>query len=215
MEHIAGQQRKPNPRGAGGVLAEEIVEAALRLVEATSDPSGITLRGVAREAGITAPSIYLHFANLDAVMAAVVDRAFDKLHSTLEDTRAGHDDPVARLRALCRAYASFAVANPQLYGLLFSQEKVSLLRQVESGLLAPKSVDTMPGAHAFGLLVHAVAACVEAGTSTSTDPQYDAILLWTALHGYVTLLHSSADFPWPSHDSMLDQYAGRLALLTP
>jgi AcrR family transcriptional regulator len=215
MEHVADRQRKPNPRGAGGVLRDEITEAALRLVEATADPSGITLRGVAREAGITAPSIYSHFANLDAVMAAVVDRAFDRLHSALEDARAGHDDPVARLRALCRAYASFAVANPRLYGLLFNQEKVLLLRQVESGQLAPKSVDTMPGAHAFGLLVHAVAACVEAGTSTSTDPQRDATLLWTALHGYVTLLHSTADFPWPTRDSMLDQYVDRLALLTP
>ncbi|MCS7480411.1 TetR/AcrR family transcriptional regulator [Umezawaea endophytica] len=213
MEPTADRHRKPNPRGAGGELREEIVGAATRLVEATADPSGITLRGVAREAGITAPSIYPHFDNLDAVMAAVVDRAFDELRSTLEVART--DDPVERLRALCRAYASFAVANPRLYGLLFSQEKVSVLRQVESGLLAPKSVDTMPGAHAFALLVHAISACVEVGRSTSTDPQRDATLLWTALHGYVTLLHSTADFPWPARDSMLDQYADRLAFLVP
>ncbi|MFI1409119.1 TetR/AcrR family transcriptional regulator [Streptomyces sp. NPDC020707] len=215
MEPTTDRHRKPNPRGEGGELREEIVGAATRLVEATADPSGITLRGVAREAGITAPSIYPHFDNLDAVMAAVVDRAFGKLRSTLEVARTLHDDPVQRLRALCRAYASFAVTNPRLYGLLFNQEKVSVLRQVESGLLAPKSMDTMPGAHAFALLVHAISACVEVGRSTSTDPQRDATLLWTALHGYVTLLHSTADFPWPARDSMLDQYADRLAFLTP
>ncbi|PRY36900.1 TetR/AcrR family transcriptional regulator [Umezawaea tangerina] len=207
--------RKPNPRGAGGGLREEVVDAALRLVEATPDPSGITLRGVAREAGITAPSIYPHFANLGAVLTAVVDRAFERLHSTLDEARTGNDDPAARLRALCRAYAAFAVANPRLYGLMFTQDKVFLLRQPEAGPLPPKSVATMPGAHAFDLLVRTVAACVEADRSTSTDPTRDATLLWTALHGYVTLPHSTADFPWPSRDSVLDQYADRLALLTP
>jgi AcrR family transcriptional regulator len=215
MKHTTERQRKPNPRGAGGELRAEIVEAALRLVEATADPSGITLRGVAREAGITAPSIYSHFDNLDAVMAAVIDRAFDMLRSALEDVRPEHRDPAARLRALCHAYVSFAVTAPRLYGLLFNQEKVALLRQVESGLLAPKSADTMPGARAFALLVDAVRACVDAGRSTSTDPQRDATLLWTALHGYVTLLHTTADFPWPDRDTMLDQYADRLAFLTP
>jgi AcrR family transcriptional regulator len=215
MEHSVDRQRKPNPRGAGGVLRAEIVEAATRLVQGGAESSGITLRGVAREAGVTAPSIYAHFDNLDAVMDAVIDRAFAELSTTLENARAVHEDPVARLRALCRAYASFAVANPRLYALLFDRDQVPSLRKAESGELVPKSVDTMPGAHAFGLLVHAIGACVAAGESTSADPLRDAMLLWTALHGYVSLLRSTADFPWPSRDSMLDQYADRLAFLTP
>jgi AcrR family transcriptional regulator len=214
MDHIAGHQRRPNPRGAGGELHTEIVTAAFRLVEDTPDPSAITLRGVARQAGVTAPSIYSHFENLDAVMAAVVTLAFDRLHSFLEDAKATRHDAVARLHALCRAYVAFAVESPRLYSLLFNQEKVALLRQVESGVVPPKQVDTMPGAHAFGMLVHAVAACVEEGTSTSTDPQRDATLLWAALHGYVTLLHTTADFPWPSRDDVLDQYVRHLAHLT-
>ncbi|MFI1488705.1 TetR/AcrR family transcriptional regulator [Streptomyces sp. NPDC020747] len=210
----AEHQRQPNPRGSGGELRTEIVNAALRLVEDTPDPSAITLRGVARQAGITAPSIYSHFENLDAVMAAVIDLAFDKLLSVLKDARAEGHKAVARLRALCRAYVAFAVDSPRLYNLLFSQEKVTVLRQVESGLLPPKQVDTMPGADAFAMLVQAVTACVEEGNSTSTDPQRDATLLWTALHGYVTLLHTTADFPWPARDDMLDQYANHLAHLT-
>lgn len=214
MDHTAEHQRRPNPRGAGGELRSEIVTAALRLVEDTPDPSAITLRGVARQAGVTAPSIYSHFENLDAVMAAVVALAFDRLHSTLEDASATREDAVARLHALCRAYVAFAVESPRLYSLLFNQEKVALLRQVESGAVPPKQVDAMPGAHAFGMLVHAVAACVGEGTSTSTDPQRDATLLWAALHGYVTLLHTTADFPWPSRDDVLGQYARHLAHLT-
>jgi AcrR family transcriptional regulator len=215
MAPTAERGRKPNPRGAGSVLRDEIVEAATRLVEGRADPSGITLRGVAREAGITAPSIYAHFDNLGAVMDAVVDEGFGRLSAGLEDTLAAHGEPVPRLRALCRAYVSFALINPRLYGLLFSRDQVPSLRLAESGRLVPKSVETMPGAHAFGLLVRAIEACVAAGRSTSTDPQRDATLLWTALHGYVSLLHSIPDFPWPSREGMLDQCAERLACVTP
>jgi hypothetical protein len=50
--------------------------------------------------------------------------------------------------------------------------------------------------------------------AASADSQRDATLLWTALHGYVGLLHSIPDFPWPPRDSMLDQYADRLTFLT-
>jgi AcrR family transcriptional regulator len=207
MAHTAESQRKPNPRGAGSQLRDEIVEAATRLVEDRADPSGITLRGVAREAGITAPSIYDHFDNLDAVMNAVVGRGFERLSAGLEETLAAHDEPVSRLRALCHAYVAFAVRNPRLYAVVFGRDRP------EPAPRAPKSVETMPGAHAFALLVQAIDACVTAGASTSTDPQRDATLLWTALHGYVGLLHTAPDFPWPPRDSLLDQCAERLACL--
>jgi AcrR family transcriptional regulator len=212
MAHTTDRRRKPNPRGAGAHLRDEIVDATIHLVADRADPSGITLRGIARAAGITAPSIYAHFDNLDAVMSAVIDRAFEKLSASLEDAQAAPDEPVPRLHALCQAYIAFAVADPQLYGLLFSRDQVPAHRATESG---PKSIDTMPGAHAFALLVQAVDACVAAGRSTSTDPQRDATLLWAALHGYVGLLHSAPDFPWPPRASMIDQYADRLAFLTP
>ncbi|MBE8518432.1 TetR/AcrR family transcriptional regulator [Amycolatopsis sp. H6(2020)] len=210
MTPTVESQRKPNPRGAGGRLRDEIVEAATRLVEDRADPSGITLRGIAREAGITAPSIYGHFGNLDAVMDAVVDESFGRLSAGLEETLSLCDEPVPRLRALCRSYVSFGVGNPRLYRLLFSRDQ-----PVEAGPVAPKPVETMPGAHAFGLLVQAIEACVAAGRSTSIDPQGDATLLWTALHGYVSLLHSVPDFPWPSREDLLDQCAERLACITP
>src|SRR3954468_23463448 len=115
MAPTAEPQRKPNPRGAGGQLRDEIVAAATRLVEDRADPSGITLRGVARKAGITAPSIYGHFDNLAAVMATGADEGFSRLATGLEEALAAHDEPVPRCRALCHAYVSFGVDNPRLY----------------------------------------------------------------------------------------------------
>jgi AcrR family transcriptional regulator len=160
-------------------------------------------------AGITAPSIYAHFGNLEDVIDAVIASTFEELARSLERDLHGHTDPIARLRALCRGYVSFGSGNPRLYRLLFGPERL----QPEPP--TTKSVDSMAGAKAFDILVGSIHACVEAGQSSSTDPQRNAIALWAALHGYVGLLASTPEFPWPAHDAVVDQFVDRLAYLTP
>jgi hypothetical protein len=81
--------------------------------------------------------------------------------------------------------------------------------------LTTKSIDSMPGAKAFNMLVGSIHACIEAAQSSSTDPQRDAIALWAALHGYVGLLAGTPEFPWPPQDAVVDQFVNRLAYLTP
>jgi AcrR family transcriptional regulator len=206
---ITEAPRKPNRRGEGARLRDEIVHAATGLAEENSDLSGITLRAVARRAGITAPSIYAHFGNLDDVIDAVIASTFEDLARSLERDLHGHTDPRGRLRALCHGYVSFGSGNPRLYRLLFGPDRP------KPTPLTTKSIDSMPGAKAFNMLVGSVRACVEAGQSSSTDPQRDAIALWAALHGYVGLLAGTPEFPWPPHDGVVDQCVDRLAYLTP
>ena len=60
-------------RGQGNRLADDIVRGALAIIERTGSDEAVTLRAVAREVGIAAPSIYAHFADREAIiMAAVV-----------------------------------------------------------------------------------------------------------------------------------------------
>jgi AcrR family transcriptional regulator len=206
---VSGPPRSPNRRGEGARLRDEIVHAATGLAHETSDLSGITLRAVARRAGVTAPSIYAHFGNLDDVIDAVIASTFEDLASSLERHLHSHTDPTPRLRALCHGYVSFGVDNPRLYRLLFGPDRPPPIPSTTT------SIDSRPGAKAFAMLVGGIHACVEAGQSNSTDPQRDAIALWAALHGYVGLLASTPDFPWPPHDAVVDQFVYRLAYLTP
>ena len=55
--------RPRNARGDGAKLREEIVAAAIVLMDASPDAPELTLRSVARQVGITAPAIYPHFAD--------------------------------------------------------------------------------------------------------------------------------------------------------
>src|SRR6266851_4574824 len=118
----SGAARRPrNARGQGGRLTEEIVSAALTLIERTGSHEAVTLRAVAREVGIAAPSIYAHFPDRDAVLMAAVMRIFDELTEVIEAAA----DPVARLVAGCEAYVAFGLAHPARYGVLFSGRQIA------------------------------------------------------------------------------------------
>lgn len=63
--------RVRNARSEGRRLHDELVGTATRLL-ASGDPTAGSLRGVARETGVAAPSVYGHFVDLDALLPAVV-----------------------------------------------------------------------------------------------------------------------------------------------
>src|SRR6266700_6738108 len=61
-------RRQRNARGQGARLTQDIVSAALALIEREGSDEAVTLRAVAREIGIAAPSIYNHFPDRDAIV---------------------------------------------------------------------------------------------------------------------------------------------------
>jgi AcrR family transcriptional regulator len=98
----------------------EIKEAALRqLVDA--GPGGFSLRGVAREVGMTVQSLYHYFANRDALLTALVVDAHhssaDAVQAAVDDNRGRH--PHERRLAACRAFREWALANRPAFLLLY------------------------------------------------------------------------------------------------
>jgi AcrR family transcriptional regulator len=98
----------------------EIKEAALRqLVDA--GPGGFSLRGVAREVGMTVQSLYHYFANRDALLTVLV---VDAHHAAAEAVQAAVDasrgrHPHERRLAACRAFREWALANRSAFLLLY------------------------------------------------------------------------------------------------
>jgi AcrR family transcriptional regulator len=189
--------RKRNRRGQGPRLRAEIVDAATALI-AHNGPDGLTLRAVAREAGITAPSIYPHFSGLDAVLEAVVDNMFAMLADYIRQSAGPAADPVSRLRAACHAYVGFGQKYPNEYAIMFTHKSELIADSTEP------TVANMPGAEAFDLLLEPLRDCVASGASRSTNAQGDATALWVALHGYISLNTSLPRFPWPAGDTVID-----------
>lgn len=207
-----GSRRERNPPGQGGRLRTDIVQAADRLLAQTGDVSAISLRAIAREAGVAAPSIYLHFPNKQAIVGAVRRARFEDLAAALRSAVVRGDDPVRQLRAGCEAYCRFAVEHPNAYRVLFGDLRRSpasppastgnVTPVATSGSPARTLPDQDPGRDAFTFLTDGIQRCIDIGAAPPADPFHTATNLWTALHGIVTLRASAPGFAWPP---LLDQ----------
>jgi AcrR family transcriptional regulator len=197
--------RQRNPRGEGSRLREEIVDAAARLVDA-GGPERVTLRGVAREAGISAPSIYDHFADRAEILWALKLRFLAELEVHIRAALDQHTDPVRRLDAGCEAYVNFSDRWPARYAYMFGYEPASAAG-------APHEPPPAEG-NPFETLVDGISDCVDAGRSSSADPRGDATAVWSALHGYAGLHSANPSFPWPDREEMLQRIVRGLARIT-
>ncbi len=220
METAQAARRRRNSRGEGSRLYADIVSGALALIERTGTDEAVTLRAVAREIGIAAPSIYAHFADRDAILAAVALRIFDQLTDAISAGVDGAgDDPVERLIAGCTSYVAFGLAHPARYNALFSEHRIAALAGADDpGQPICVGPDGRPqvdfGKDAFALLLDGITACVQAGRSASTDVLGDGIAVWVALHGAVSLLAAMPGFPWPGQADLVRQLVLPLAKVT-
>ncbi|MFD0023450.1 TetR/AcrR family transcriptional regulator [Streptomyces sp. NPDC127177] len=187
--------RPRNRRGEGNHLRAEIVAAATDLLD-RGDERDVTLRSVARRAGITAPSIYPHFTGRTAILLAVVREAFADLAGRLGAAAdAAGGDAAQRLHAACHAYLDFAAAHPERYRAMFGERANPVA--VTDGGDAGDDLASL-GADALKVLTLGLTDCVAAGHSTSNDPCADAIALWLGLHGLAHQRAISRAFPWPA-----------------
>jgi AcrR family transcriptional regulator len=222
----AVRKRSRNPRGQGTRLTEDIVSGALALIERTGSADAVTLRAVAREVGIAAPSIYAHFPDRDAVLMAVVVRMFGELAEAIaRGQESAGPDPVDRLVAGCQAYVAFGLEHPARYRVLFSRQLPPAPdppapdpEAPDPGQPVPVGPDGRPqlevGAEAFVLLLQAIEACVTAGASASADVVADATAVWVALHGTVSLHTALTHFPWPEPAAFVRRLVLPLAHVT-
>jgi AcrR family transcriptional regulator len=197
--------RVRNRRGEGARLKDEIVAAAVDILETSGSHEAVTLRAVARHVGISAPSIYAHFPDREAIIAAVIRDGFVGLTDALLESLEGLDDPVERLRAGCRAYLRYGQDHPQVYQLMFANPTLATVKTDPAGFVE--------GDEAFAVLVEGVRDAAVRGRSDSTDYHLDAVAIWVALHGYSTLASNNAGFPWPDRDVLIDELISRLARL--
>lgn len=75
---------------------------------------GISLRDVARRAGVTAPAVYRHFQDKDQLVDAIAAECMERCYSTMAEAMAtASESSLARFRHAGIAYVQFAVAHPE------------------------------------------------------------------------------------------------------
>lgn len=187
--------RRRNPRGQGQQLRSEIVAAAHVLLDEAGEEA-VTLRAVARRIGISAPSIYAHFADRDAILLAVATDAFAELAEYL---RAARDDSAVasgaeQATAVCAAYLRFARERPVRYRVMFGGVW-NATRAIESRAVTIEEVTAL-GAEALAVIADALARRDD-GEDASRDKRAAATVVWVGLHGLAHQRLVAPGFPWP------------------
>lgn len=162
-----------------GDLRTALVDAARRLVS-RHGAHEVSLRAIARAAGVSAAAPYHHFDDREAILAAVATEGFVSLRESMEAraAEAGVDaDPFRRLQAAGVAYVGFAAAQPELYRLMFSGLVSDRARYPELWSAAD---------NAFAALQNLLAA---ARPTSRTGSNGDAVALtaWSTVHGLAML----------------------------
>ncbi|HEX9624298.1 MAG TPA: TetR/AcrR family transcriptional regulator [Streptosporangiaceae bacterium] len=187
-------RRTPNPRGQGGRLRDELLDAASGLLAAGGRDAELTLRSVARAAGVAAPSVYQHFADLDELMLALVRHHLADLATAIGNALLPvRTRPAAeQLRVMGHAYVRWGLDHPGPYTVVFEGKVLRhLTREQEAALLA--------GTDLFEQLI-----TVTAAVSQASDPELAATAIWTSLHGVVALRIAKPAYPWPELDQHVD-----------
>ena len=155
-------------------VRRKILEAAQELF-ATEGYERVTMRRIAEAIEYSPTTIYLHFKDKDELVQRLCQENFEKLIGAMA-SGPPPSDPIEAIRQMASAYAQFGVTYPNHYRFMF---------------LTPFGFDHSPseaGQRAFQLLRGLVAQGVAARRFRSNDVDTVAQVLWSSLHGAVSLL---------------------------
>jgi AcrR family transcriptional regulator len=178
-------RRPRNRRGDGARLRTDLIEAAARLLGSVP-AARISMRSICREAGVSAPSVYLHFRTIDEVLLEVIRMFWIELAEEMARAGAGaaHLGPRAEVAAQVAAYLGFALTGPTRYDVLFSLQP-SVAFGAGDGAASPP-------APVYQVLESAIVRCRAEGVRLLLEDDHDmTVLIFVVAHGRVALSHAA------------------------
>jgi AcrR family transcriptional regulator len=159
-----------------GDLKAALVDAAVDILR-EEGPEALTLRGLARRAGVSQAAPYRHFTDRRALVAAVAERGFVRLQDAMLE---GVQSAQGRLglKQVAIAYVRFGLANPAEYRVMFGPE-VAVTDDLPSLRQTSRAV--------LGFVAEGITQLQKAGLVGDGDPRLMAVATWSTLHGLVML----------------------------
>ena len=177
-------KRQRNPWGEGERLKTELMDAAMRVLD--SSPSApLSLRKVALEAGIAAPSIYRHFSDVRELMSAIVRECWRQVGEAMSTEVRGNldTDALSQLKAAMSGFVRYAMDRPSRYQLLFAMQPIE-----------PEPSSGMDGyiRPAYRQILQIIKNYAESNEQLpAKDPPKATLLVLSLAHGRVALAHLS------------------------
>lgn len=151
-----------------GNLRVACIDAGIALAE-SDGPDAVTIRGVARLAGVSHTAPLHHFRDRAELLHEIAERGFELLLERLDREIRPGAGPLESLRTYGLVYVIQAVDHPGLFQVMF----------------AP--CDDPPGEAAYGRLIDLCASAQAAGKVPGDDPFRLGLLIWSTVHGLASL----------------------------
>jgi AcrR family transcriptional regulator len=163
-----------------GALRNALLEAAERVLE-RDGLAGLTLRAVAREAGVSHAAPAHHFGDLTGLVSELAAIGFRQFNTAMAAAGAAAATPLEKATARAKAYVAYAQAHPGMYGLMFRTERLDMTR--------PSLCEAANAS--FEGLAGAIGANRQepiSGAALSLEQAAAIARAWSLVHGFTTLL---------------------------
>ncbi|WP_375304759.1 WHG domain-containing protein [Bradyrhizobium sp. A11] len=110
-----------------GALREALLQAAERVLE-RDGLGGLTLRAVAREAGVSHAAPTHHFGDLTGLLSELAAVGFRQFNAAMTASCDAATTPLEAALARPKAYVAYAQAHPGMYGIMFRSERLDYSR---------------------------------------------------------------------------------------
>ena len=141
-----------------GDLPAALLDAGLRLLE---EDEAFSLRAVARRAGVSPTAPYRHYADKEALLAALATDGFARLADRLA--------AAAELTDMAEQYVAFALEHPRLFRLMYGRPTANAAAARTGEILASRLADPVLQVGAWAM-VHGLAVLLLDGKLTCADP---------------------------------------------
>jgi len=158
-----------------GALHDGLLQAAERVLE-RDGLAGLTLRAVAREAGVSHAAPTHHFGDLTGLLSELAAIGFRMFNVAMVAARDSETLPMMKALANAKAYVAYAQAHPGMYSLMFRNERIDMTRP---------SLHEAASAAFQGLANSAGASGAE---TLSLDQAAVIARNWSLVHGFTMLL---------------------------
>ena len=160
-----------------GNLKDELIAVARRFIEETGH-GGLSLRKCADAIGVSPTAPQNHFGNKSGLLTALAAEGYAELATSMRETLASDASRSERRKVALQGYVSFAKANPALYELMFSRNRI---------------VDDDPVLLANIGDCFSILADISQELDLLTDTDHNAaakaqMFVWSLVHGYAQLV---------------------------
>ncbi len=193
-----------------GDLRNALVDAAVTAAR-VNGPEAVVVRDMARQVGVSHNAAYRHFASREELLTAVAGVGLSGLAATMReelDATPRRRDPAARarqrLRAIGRAYVSYAVAEPGLFRAIWA---ASQYPSVPATAVPTDDTAQADMSDPYLILNAVLDELVDAGAIPASHRPYSETVAWSAVHGLSMLIINGplAGMPPAEIDRMLNR----------